>query len=250
MSTNAPQTRPTDIVTPPVRLAFPALFVPRPKHPRTPEKITYQATLLLPPTLDLKPYVAAIQAAAVAKWGSVPPLAGRCMPLKDAGTKKYKGFVAGWRYFKAESKFEPQVRDQAKQPVFLVGPTATPEERERARLIAEQRVFAGCWVRAYVGAYAWQDGADRGVSFNLNAIQLVRADDRLDGRLDADQVFDEIDVSEDAPPAAAGAPAQAGRSAQAPAAPAADPLAGMFGGAAPAPAAQSASPVDELSKFM
>lgn len=236
----APERRPTDIVTLPVRLAFPVLFVPRPKHPKTPDVLTYQATLLLPPTFDLAPIVGAIKAAATAKWGNVPSLAGNGMPLKACDGKKWKGFLPGWRYLKAQSNFAPDVVDQAKQRVYVVGAAANDAERERARLAAEARVFPGCWVRAIIGAYAWTNSGDKGVSFNLNAIQLVRADERLDGRISADEGFDVIDTGDEAP---AAVQAQAGRSGPAAAG---DPLDGLFGGGGAKPTAGT----DELAKFL
>jgi hypothetical protein len=193
----------TEVLTVPCRLAFPSLFVPTSVHPTTPDKIAYQATIVIPPGTDLAPFKAAIVAAMTAQWGKAIKLEGNGMPLKSCDTKSYAGFDDGGYFIKVKSKFAPQVVDQAKQPVMAAGVHASPEELARAVPAAEARVYAGAWCNFYIGCYAWENAAGKGVSFNLNAVQLVRDDVRLDGRKGADDVFGTIEGAETAPVAAA-----------------------------------------------
>lgn len=190
----------TEVLTVPCRLAFASLFKPTPVHPTTPDKLAYQATILIPKGTDLAPFSAAIKAAMIAQWGKPIALEGNGMPLKACDSKSYSGFEPGWFSLKAKSKFPPQVVDQAKRQVLGVDPNTRGDALADALPAAEARVYAGCWCRFYIGAFAWDNKAGKGVSFNLNAVQLVRDDARLDGRKSADDIFDAIDTGdEDAP---------------------------------------------------
>lgn len=179
----------TSIVTVPVRLAFPALFQPKAVAKGNPD-LKYQATLLLPPSCDLKPFIVAAKAAMVAKWGqegATMKLPARNNPIKDCAEKDLDGYEEGWRFINCKSKYAPTVVDQRRQPI-----------------LDETKVFAGCWVRAAINAFAYDHPqGGKGVSFGLNAIQLVRDDTRLDGRKSATDLFDEIEVVAD-PAAGAG----------------------------------------------
>lgn len=180
-------TDPMSIVTQPVRLAFPALFEPKPVAKGNPT-LKYQAALLLPPTYDLKPIYEAVKAAMLDKWGKVEKIPARNNPVKPCDEKELDGYEPGWHFINVKSNFAPLVVDQKRQ-----------------ELIDPERIFAGCWVRAAINAYAWDHTqGGRGVSFGLNAIQLVREDTRLDGRKGATDLFDEIEVVGDAAPAKGG----------------------------------------------
>lgn len=172
----------TDIVTPDVRLSFPALFEPKPRA-RGSDKLTYQATLLLPPKTDMAPFVAAMKAAMMAKFGKLLPLAGRGNPIHKAEEKQYAGYEPGWHYISTNNTRAPAVVDQLKRPV------TDPD-----------RMYPGLWVRAFLNAYAWDNPAGgKGVSFSLNAIQVVRDGERLDGRreVNPDEVFTALEMPQD-----------------------------------------------------
>lgn len=225
--------KPNEVLTPPCRLAFASLFKMTPKHPTTPEKKAFQATILIPPGSDMQPFVDAIKAASVEKWSKMIPLEGRGMPLK-AGNGQWTGFDKGWFFFKAQSQFMPQVVDQMKREVYKAGPHSTPDEQERARIAAEAIVYSGCWCRFLVSTFAWDNASGRGVSFNLSLVQKIRDDAPFSGRKNADEVFDTVEMDADAPVAPAAA-APAGKPA-----PGNDPLTALLGGAPPA-----AKPADD-----
>jgi len=172
---------PTEIVTPPLRLAFPALFEPKPVAKGKSDEM-YQAVLLLPPDTDLKPFAACIKAAALEKFGKLPPMAADKNPIKScAGKSQFAGYDEGWHYINTKSKFEPTVVDQRRQSI-----------------IDPKMIFAGCWCRFHINAFAYDHPqGGKGVSFGLNAVQLVREDERLDGRKTAEEVFDPIEVEGD-----------------------------------------------------
>lgn len=207
------------LVTPPVRLMFPELFRAAPVM-KDKNKMRFQATLLIPPSVDMKPFHEAVKAAMLADWGAVQRISGRSSPFKrcDDQEKQYNGMAPGWVMIRTNSKFAPHVVDQKRQDI-----------------LEEDRIFAGCWCRFAIHAFTWDD-PERGVSFGLDAVQLIREDTRLDGRKGPEDLFEEVAVDDDvAPPfdeVDAPAPkAAAGKSAQQrPAAkPPADDIEDLFG---------------------
>lgn len=158
-----------------VRLAFPAVFKPRPKSKDQPDKLTYQATLLLPPSFDLAPLKAAAQAAVVAKFDKVV----RCKnPIRPAEDKEgMAGFEPGWHFISAWSNQRPAVVDRRAVPIT-----------------DESVIYPGVWVNCHVSAFAWDHPTGgKGVSFNLDALQFVKDDERLDGRVNVGNVFEALD---------------------------------------------------------
>jgi hypothetical protein len=173
----------TEIVTQPVRLAFPALFEPKPVSKGS-DKEKYQAVLLLPPSYDIKPLKAALKAACIDRWGKVPEMRPDKIGLKPCSEKANApdGYDDGWFYINTKSEYQPQVVDERLNPV-----------------IDPEKVYAGCFVRAHINAFAYDhEQGGKGVSFGLNSIQFVRSGERLDGRKKASEVFDAVEVDESA----------------------------------------------------
>lgn len=195
------QLKPNEVLTVPCRLAFASLFRATAVHPTTPDKLAYQATILIPAGTDLTPFKRAIVAAMEAEWGKTIPLTGNGMPLKSNKGRAYAGFDDDGYHLKVKANFAPQVVDQSKTPIMSAGPLASADELARAIPAAEARVYAGCWCHFYIATFAWDNAAGKGVSFNLNAVQLVRDGDRLDGRKDADDIFGTIDGAKPTPAA-------------------------------------------------
>lgn len=164
------------LVTPECRLSFPSLFTPKPRA-RGSEKLTYQATLLLPPGFDKAPFAAAVKAAMMKKWNKIVALGVGKNPLRDAAEKDYAGYEPGWVYISTNSDRKPSVVDRSNQPV------TDPE-----------RAYPGMWVRAYLDCFAWDHPTGgKGVSFGLLGIQLLRDGERLDGRRPAADVFEALE---------------------------------------------------------
>lgn len=209
---------PTHVVTAPCRLSFPALFVARPVSNKPDAELKFMATLLLPPTTNLAPFHEAIKAAMLEKFGKLLRLDASKNPIKDCETKELDGYLPGWHFINTKSNNAPNVVDQRRQDI-----------------IDPELVYAGCWVRAHINAFAYDHPqGGKGVSFGLNSIQLVRDDARFDGRRRADEVFSDIVVEDDTMPGEEAPPAPAvRRAAPSPQAPASAPRRA----AAPAPKA-------------
>ncbi|HXI82111.1 MAG TPA: ssDNA-binding protein [Verrucomicrobiae bacterium] len=173
----------------PVRLAFPNLYVP--KAFKEGNRETYSATLLLPPDFNLAPITEAMKAACLERFGkpiAQAKLSDRGIPLRKC-ENQWEGYEEGWHFLRCASNSPPQVVDQKLEPIPELG--------------SERRIFAGCWVRAHVTAWCWDhDVGGRGISFNLNSVQLIREDRRLGGGRPAAEVFEAVEVQD--------APAQAG----------------------------------------
>ena len=162
-----------------VRLAFPSLFTPKPVSRDKPNELRYQAVLLLPPEANLAVLTAAMAAAMTKKWGKVIQLPSKNNPLHDAGEKSdYAGFLPGWKFISVKSKDRPTVVNRDAVPV--TDPAL---------------VYPGMWVNAYLDCYAWEHPTGgKGISFGLMAMQLVKDDERLDGRRAATDVFQPLDA--------------------------------------------------------
>ena len=48
-------------------------------------------------------------------------------------------------------------------------------------------------------AYGWDNASGKGVSFSLEAVQLFKDDTAFAGRKDANDLFDAVDMGDDAP---------------------------------------------------
>lgn len=178
--TKPQQSDPMSLVTPPVRLAFPALFEPKPVAKGN-STLKYQAVLLIPPSVQLAPFLEACKAAMLDKFGKIERVKAQNNPIKKCEEKELDGYEPGWHYINVKSNYAPTVVDQRRQDIL------DPE-----------RIFAGCWIRAAINAFAWDHPqGGKGVSFGLNAVQLVREDARLDGRKGASDLFDEVEVEDD-----------------------------------------------------
>jgi len=159
----------TTFVTPEARLSFPVLFEPRAVLGSA--KLTYQVTLLFPPKTDFAPFIEVMKAAMLKRWQKLVTLPAEKNPIRDCATypyrtQRYGGYDDGWKFIRTSSKYAPAIVNRMTQPV--TDPSL---------------VYAGMWVRAFLNAFAYDHPTGgRGVSFGLNALQLVRDGERLDGR--------------------------------------------------------------------
>lgn len=168
----------TQVITAPVRLAFPSLAKMRQRAVNS-DKLTYQATFLMPPDFDLAPLHNAMRAAFGLKFPAGTKIPPDKLPIRDAGAKEWAGFVAGWRY----------ISTHADRPIGVVDQYAQPVPADARDVL----FYGGCWVRAHLNAYGWshQTGG-KGISFGLVGVQFVRDDDRFDGRSPAGDAFEPL----------------------------------------------------------
>jgi hypothetical protein len=173
-----------EIVTEPCRLSFPALFEPKPVSKTKPNELKYQAAILIPKSVSLKPFYDCVKAAMIEKFGKAIKLPARANPIKACDEKELAGYEEGWHYINAKSGYQPGVVNQKLQDI--IDPTA---------------IYAGCWCRFHLLAFGWDHPeGGKGVSFSLQSVQFIRDDDRLDGRLAAKDAFDAVEVEGDDEP--------------------------------------------------
>lgn len=177
---------PSELITPVCRLSFPALFEPRAVAKDKPDEKKYQATILIPAGESLKPFHKAMEHVMREKWGKLFKLSARNNPIHDCAEKpELDGYEAGWHFIGTSSKYQPQLLD-----------------RQKKEVLDPELFYPGCWVRLFCNAYAWDHPqGGKGISFGLNAVQWVEHGDRLDGRKDASEIFEALEVpDDDAPP--------------------------------------------------
>lgn len=119
---------------------------------------------------------------ATAKWGvkGKAYLENQKYPLiKDGDLKKddegkvdpvYKGMLV----ISTRTDRKPGVIDAAKQPVFT-----------------DEDIYSGCLIRVSGNVFAYEVSGNKGVSFGLNNVQVLRKGTRLDGRKAAEDEFTE-----------------------------------------------------------
>jgi len=174
---------PRQFVTPEVRLSFPSLFTKKETF-RASGKFVFSTTLLIPPTA-VQAFRTAMTAAVVAKWGAGVKVPGLKNPLRMCEEKEFlAGYEPGWFFCSTKSEAQPPVVDRARLPVT-----------------DPAKVYAGLWVKCALAAWAYDNASGKGVSFDLRAVQIIRDDERLDGRSRAanpDKVFEALELPPEA----------------------------------------------------
>lgn len=186
------------IITVPFRLAFPEVFTPKAGVEGGKEK--YSISMLFPKdgsalipsmpgngVLELRKLAFA---AIKEKWGEdkakwpanikaldlktyISPTGKDGWPLRDGDLVEWDGF-AGQIFARASSQFAPGMVNAKLQPI-----------------IDKDAVYGGLICRAQVNAYAYDSNGNKGVTFGLNNLQILKDDGTVFGsREDATKVFD------------------------------------------------------------
>lgn len=187
------------IVTMPFRLAFPEVFTPKVGLSGGKEK--YSITMLFPknggsliPSMPTNGGLMQLRKMAFEaikeKWGEdkskwpanlksldpksyVSTTGKNGWPLRDGDVVEWEGF-AGCYFIRASSQYQPGMVDAKLQPI-----------------IDKQAVFGGLICRAQVNAYAYDNNGNKGVTFGLNNLQILKDDGTVySGRPDPSGVFD------------------------------------------------------------
>ena len=166
-------------------LSFPVLFAPRPRAPGG--EPVYQCSLLFDQQAQRHPDFEALRKAVREciddQWGAGKSqdksfTAGIRSPFRKTQEKQYKGYdIPGGVFISPWTKSRPGVVDA-----------------QRNEITVAEDIWAGQLARATVAPFAYNTSGNRGVSFALNNLQICRTDgERLDGRRDAKQDFDDYD---------------------------------------------------------
>jgi hypothetical protein len=104
------------------------------------------------------------------------------LPFRDAGEKNFEGYEPGWIFISARSKDRPGVVDGRLQDIT-----------------AEADVWPGQLGRLFVSPFCYDVSGNKGISFALNHVQIVKADmPRIDGRIAANRAFTAVEEPADA----------------------------------------------------
>lgn len=177
------------IMTPEFRITFvnvyhPKQYKPDPQNPGKVQDPRYSINMLFKATTDFSAMKAAGGRAAIERWGAAAGTIKLRTPFRPAEEySKYQGYEPGWIFVRAWSATQPGVVDQNLTPI----------------LENDNRFFSGCWCRATVSPFTYDNMGNKGVGFFLNNVQLLRSDTRLDNRVAAEDDFEvvKLDDAED-----------------------------------------------------
>lgn len=167
----------SNIITPEFRVSFPQILEPRLNDLNG--KMEYSLVALFPKGADLSALKAAAAAAAKEKWGDKLP-ANMRSPFRDQAEKEKDGKLpagmeAGAIFMSLKANQRPGLVDAKVQPI-----------------IDASDFYAGCWARAQVRAFAYDNKGNRGVSFGLQNVQKMREGEPLGSRVRAEDAFEAV----------------------------------------------------------
>lgn len=165
---------PMKVITPEFRLSYPALFEAKAMDEQA--KAKFSMVMLFPKTTDITALKEAAKAAARHKWGDKIPPKLRT-PFRDGDEEKsdsdgYKGCI----FVSASSLDRPGIIDQRRAPIAA----------------GDQRLFAGCYCRASLRAFAYDTSGNKGIAFALHNVQLLRPGQPFGSRRAAEDEFEEV----------------------------------------------------------
>lgn len=163
-----------NIMTPEFRVSFPNIFKPG-KVLQAGAEPKYGLTMLFPKGADLAKLRKAAEEAAVEKWGAGKVPKGLRSPFRDQSEKEFEGYEAGAVFINATSKQRPGLVDAQVQEII--------EERD---------FYPGCYARATVRAFAYDQAGNKGVAFGLQNVQKTRDGDPLGGRTRPSDDFEPV----------------------------------------------------------
>lgn len=173
------------VTTPVFRVSFPQIDKPKAFGGGEPK---YSVTMLLDKKVDGSKIKDALKKAAQDQWGSnaekvIKGLMGtKGWPIHDGDREKpdMMGYE-GCYYVKASSKSQPGLIDKDKQEILDM-----------------RDLYAGCYARATILAYAYDNEFGKGLGFSLLNLQKISEGAKFTGKKDAADDFDEFeDGSED-----------------------------------------------------
>jgi hypothetical protein len=175
-----------NVITPEFRASFPQVF--RAKRNDLNGKDEYSIVALFPKGADLSGLNAQIAAAAAEKFGADKSKWPKGMrnPIRDQSEKEKDGKLpdgmeAGAKFITLRSTQRPGLVDGNRQAI-----------------IDESDFYAGCFARAQVRAYAYDQKGNKGVAFGLQNLQKTRDGDPLSGRQKAEDAFEAVAGAADA----------------------------------------------------
>lgn len=173
------------ITTPKFRVSFPHVF--EPKKNELSGQDEYSLVAVFPKGTDITELKKAVEEAIVSKWGMDKakrpnglrsPFRDNKEKAKEIGGKMVypEGYEEGGFFMNLKSKNPPGVVNQNVQDI-----------------LDKNEFYAGCWARASVSAYAYDNKGNRGVSFGLGHVQKLKDDKPLGNRIRPEEAFTPVD---------------------------------------------------------
>lgn len=168
------------LMTPEFRVSFPYVFEPSKNmaDPTKPGK--YAVTMLFQKGADLREMQKAVADVVVQKFGPDKAKWPRLrLPFRDQADKadKFKGYEPGAVFVTATSKDRPGLVDASVTKII------NPED-----------FYAGCYARATVNAYYYDQAGNKGVAFGLMNIQKTKDGEPLGDRANAEADFQPVEA--------------------------------------------------------
>lgn len=232
MTTNNTTTKQkySQIVTPVFRVSFASVFEARKADEKDPNsKAKFSLVMLFKDkskpefasctdldAADLTPLKNLVRDAVIEKFGPDTskwpkhPTTGASllrMPFRDGAEKDYEGYGPGITFCSASSVMKPGVVDHMCQPILV------PSD-----------FYSGCYARATITAFYYNNKGNQGVSFGLRNVQKVRDGEPFSGRTKAENDFDQIPMPDGSPAEMGAKPAGVAAPGVVPTATAKDPL--------------------------
>lgn len=185
-----------------VRLSYANLFEPRPANKDDPDsQLKYSSALIIPkdhPQVEqLKTIIDALGKSRFGdNWSKIKR---RGNPLKDPDAD----YKAERTRLEADSEDPDDAvkPDESVQGCYVVNASSVRQpqvvDRKLQRIMDDSEIWSGCYANASLGGFAYDKDTNKGVSFGLNNVQLVREGDRLGGAPNADEEFDSMPDTED-----------------------------------------------------
>lgn len=167
------------LTTPYGLLSFPNLFTPRSPAENTEPR--YSINLVFDEKAQKSPEYTAMQKAVIAcakeAFGDKVNMKSLRTPFRDAGEKEYQGYNDGDMFISAWTKQKPGLVNA-----------------QRSEILDPNDVWPGQLARATIKPFSYDVSGNKGISFSLNNVQIVKKDmPRLDGRKAAEDDFDEVE---------------------------------------------------------
>ena len=146
----------------------------------------YKIVMMFEKGTDLTTLLAMAKKARAAKWPNNPPK-GFLNPSKKVDDMekdgKYDGYEDGMVILSASSSRRVGVVDRQKNEIELDD--------------LDTYLYSGCYCLANITAFAYDTKGNKGVSFGLNAIMVMRDGEPLGSRMNPDQAFADVEDDDD-----------------------------------------------------
>lgn len=166
------------VLTPEFRVSYPHVFKAQGMKNKPNAKKSYSITMLFAKDSDLGPLKEAMRQAKIQKFGEDKAKWPKALesPVQDGDSPKNvdkDGYPGHWAIKASSSEDQkPGVVDQNVEPI-----------------IDQAAFYPGCYARASLLAYVWDNEFGQGVGFILDHVQKMRDGKSFGGKPPADQVF-------------------------------------------------------------